>query len=61
MKTQLDHSVELSAEAMKAINKIKRNADNLYRDAEEPQRTWNCISRGVVSMQAKGVDIELEN
>jgi len=46
---------------MKAINKIKRNPDNLYRDAEEPQRTWNCISRGVVSMQAKGVDLELEN
>ena len=61
LKAQLDHSIELSAEAQKAINKIKRNPESLYRDAEEPQRTWNAISRGVVSLQGKGVDLEAEN
>ena len=50
LKAQLDHSLELSTEAQKAINKIKRNPEGLYRDAEEPLRTWNTISRGVVSI-----------
>ena len=60
LKAQLDHSLELSAEAQKAINKIKRNPDNLYQDADEPQRTWNTISRGVVSLQGRGVDIDAD-
>lgn len=61
LKAQLDHSLELSAEAQKAINKIKRNPDNLYRDAEDPQRTWNTISRGIVSLQGRGVDVDAES
>ena len=61
LKAQLDHSLELSAEAQKAINKIKRNPDNLYRDAEDPQRTWNTISRGIVSLQGRGFDIDAES
>jgi hypothetical protein len=29
---------------------IKRNADGLYKNAEDPQRTWNSISKGVVAL-----------
>lgn len=51
LKVQLENCLELSPDAQKAINVIKRNADNLYVGGDDPQRTWNSISKGVVSMQ----------
>lgn len=52
LKTQLEFALELQAESQKNINEIKRNSDNLYIDGEDPQRTWNSISKGVVSLRA---------
>lgn len=51
LKAQLDNCLELSPDAQKAINAIKRNSDNLYVGGEEPLRTWASISKGVVSLR----------
>lgn len=53
--------MELTTEAQKNINKINRNPDDIYRYAEHPQRTWNSISRGIVSLQGRGIDLEAES
>ena len=50
LKIQLENTTELSPDAQKAVNMIKRNADSLYKNAEDPMRTWNSISKGVVAL-----------
>jgi hypothetical protein len=50
LKAQLENSTEQQAQTQKNINEIKRNSENIYVDGEEPVRTWNSISKGIVSL-----------
>ena len=57
LKIQCENTLELSPDAQKAVNQMKRNVQ--YMNAEDPERTWESIRKGVLSMHntrgAKGV------
>lgn len=60
LKVQLENSLELSSDAQKAINSIKRNTEGIYANADEPVRTWNIISKGMVSLKAQSSDVQTD-
>ena len=50
LKKQLPNSTEISAKNQKHINNIKRNM-TIYKEAEEPMRCWQIMTRGVADMR----------
>lgn len=49
---QLENSVDLQINTLKAINHIKRQPDSIYVDGEDPPRTWRAISKGLLSLKS---------
>ena len=48
----------MSTDAQKAINSIKRNAENIYARADDPQRVWGAIAEGLASLRGNGINFE---
>lgn len=51
LKLQIEHSIEMSAETQKNIQKHKRNPDSIYKGAEQPKRIWKIMANGLYDMK----------
>ena len=58
LKVQLENTKEMSPDAQKAINAIKRNAQSIYALADDPQRVWGAIADGIASIRGSRNDFE---